>query len=343
MTTSTSPARSDHGPIVRLARFGRSVLVSRELGPFLGLAIVIAIFQVGSGGLFLSPLVLANVVTVAAALAIIGTGVTLLIISGEFDLSVGTMFAFAPVVFGLLWTIVGLPAPIAFGFAMLAAVAVGGLNGLLVLRFKLPSFIATLGSFYALAGINLVLTKGVSIQMPSSLISEVLGGKVLGSVVTMPVIWAGLVVVFFAFVLAKTRFGNWIFATGGRPGVARAMGVPDARVRYSLFVLSSVLAAFAGCLVFARLGTVTGTTGFDYNLLAIVAAVVGGTSLYGATGTVIGTVIGAVLVSSIQPGLLVIGAGGTWYQAVIGSVLVAAVLFNIRFERFRASRIGLHR
>jgi simple sugar transport system permease protein len=309
----------------------------------LGLLLVIAVFQIGSGGLFLSPLVLGNIVTVAAALAIIGTGVTLLIISGEFDLSVGTMFAFAPVILGLLWTVYDVPAPIAFGVAMLGAVAVGALNGLLVLRLKLPSFIATLGTFYALGGISLVLTKGVSIQMPASLMSEALGGKVLGSIVTMPVIWAGIVVVFFTFVLGKTRFGNWVFATGGKRGVARAMGVPDTRVRYSLFILSSILAAFAGCIVFARLTTVTGTTGFDYNLLAIVAAVVGGTSLYGATGTVLGTVIGAVLVSSIQPGLLVIGAGGTWYQAVIGTVLVVAVLFNIRFERFRASRIGLHR
>lgn len=322
---------------------GRSVLVSRELGPLVGLLIVITWFQVGSGGLFLSPLVLGNVVTVAAALAIIGTGVTLLIISGEFDLSVGTMFAFAPVVFGLLWTEHGVPAPVAFGVAILAAAAIGALNGLLVVRLKLPSFIATLGTFYALAGINLVLTLGVSTQMPPSLIREVLGGKVFGSGVTMTIVWAVVIVSFFAFVLGKTRFGNWVFATGGRAGVARAMGVPERRVRYSLFILCSVLAAFAGCIVFARLGTVTGTTGFEYNLLAIVTAVVGGTSLYGATGTVVGTVIGAALVSSIQPGLLVIGAGGTWYQAVIGAVLVIAVLFSIRFERFRAARIGVHR
>lgn len=324
-------------------RLGRSILVSRELGPLLGLLAVVAVFQVGSGGIFLSPLVLANIVTVAAALAIIGTGVTLLIISGEFDLSVGTMFAFAPVIFGLLWTNLAVPAPIALLIAVGCAALVGAINGLLVLRFRLPSFIATLGSFYALAGINLVLTKGVSIQMPTSLIGEILGGKVLGSIVTMPMVWAVVIVLFFTFVLGNTRFGNWVFAAGGKAGVARAMGVPDERVRYSLFILSSVLAALAGCLVFARLGTVTGTTGFDYNLLAIVAAVVGGTSLYGATGTVVGTVIGAMLVSSIQPGLLVIGAGGTWYQAVIGVVLVMAVLFNIRFERFRAARIGLHR
>lgn len=338
---ANAPRASRRSPLIET--FVRPLVVSRELGPLLGLLAVVAVFQVGSRGLFLSPLVVANIVTVAAALAIIGTGVTLLIISGEFDLSVGTMFAFAAVVFGKLWVDLDVPGPVAFAIAMIAAALIGAVNGILVLRLKLPSFIATLGTFYALAGVNLVITKGVSTQMPESLLRDALGGKVGDSGITMLMVWAFVVVTFFAFVLAKTRFGNWIFATGGKAGVARAMGVPDARVRYSLFILSSVLAAFAGCLVFARLGTVTGTTGFDYNLLAIVAAVVGGTSLYGATGTVLGTVIGAFLVSSIQPGLLVIGAGGTWYQAVIGVVLVVAVLFNIRFERFRASRIGVNR
>ncbi len=171
--------------------------------------------------------------------------------------------------------------------------------------------------------------------------TTILAGKIFNTAVTMQLFWTVLIVTFFWFVLGRTRFGNWTFASGGRGDVARSMGVPTRRVKMSLFVLCSALAGFAGCCVFARLTTVSGSFGYDYNLLAIVAVVVGGTSLYGARGTILGTVIGAVLVSSLQPGLIAIGAGGTVYQAITGILLVIAVLFNGRFERFRASRIGV--
>jgi simple sugar transport system permease protein len=223
---------------------------------------------------------------------------------------------------------------------MSVGLAIGAVNAALVVFARIPSFIVTLGMFYGLRGVGLALTGGLSVEIPTIPLTSLLGGKVLGTPITMQVVWAIGVALFFWMVLEWTRYGNWIFATGSMRGAARSLGVPARRVKFSLFVLSSLLAGFAGCCVFSRLGTVTVDFGTDYNLLAIVAVVVGGTSLFGATGTVFGTLIGAVLVSSIQPGLLQMGAGGTWYQAAIGVVLVIAVLFNLRFEGFRLKRLG---
>ena len=329
------------GPIGWAQSLGRRVSVARELGPFIGMVIAVLIFQFGSGGAFLSPIEVTNILTIAAALAIIGAGVTMLIISGEFDLSVGTVFAIVPVWWGILIVNNGYNPQLAFVMAMGLAAGIGLVNGFLTIVFKIPSFIVTLGTFYALQGLVIVMTGGFEIVLPDMPITNVLGANVGGTFLTMETVWTVAIVAIAWFVLEQTRFGNWIFAAGSSRGVARAMGVPERRVKFVLFALCSVLAGFAGCCVAARLLTVGSTFGTDYNLLAIVATVVGGTSLFGGRGTMVGTLIGAILVSSIQPGLIELGAGGTWYQAVVGVVLVIAVLFNIRFEVFRSKRVGM--
>jgi simple sugar transport system permease protein len=327
----------------RLDALGGRLSVSRELGPLVGCLLLLGAFEVASKGAFFSQLQITNVATVAAALSMVGTGATLLLIAGEFDLSVGTTFATVPVTWAILVLNWGLNPAIGFVLAMLVGLGIGAVNATLVVVARIPSFIVTLGMYYALLGIGLAVTGGVSYEIPPDALTGALGGKILGSPVTMQVAWAIGVAAFFWFVLEHTRYGNWIFATGSPGGAARSLGVPTRRVKFSLFLLCSALSGFAGCAVFSRLGTVTVGFGTDYNLLAIVACVVGGTSLFGASGTVAGTLIGAVLVSSIQPGLLQSGMGGTWYQAAIGFVLVVAVLFNIRFEAVRAKRVGVRR
>jgi len=326
---------------MRLLALARRVGVARELGPLIGLVIAVVVFQIGSGGAFLSAIEITNIATIAAALAIIGAGVTMLIISGEFDLSVGTTFAIVPVLWGLLIVDWGFNPQLALIMAMGLGVAVGLINAILTIAFRIPSFIATLGSFFALQGLAIVMTGGFEIVLPDLPITRALGANVAATPVTMETVWAIGIVAILWFVLERTKFGNWVFAAGSGRGVARAMGIPDRRIKVLLFVLCSTLAGFAGCCVASRLLTVGSTFGTDYNLLAIVATVVGGTSLFGGRGTMVGTLIGAILVSSIQPGLLELGAGGTWYQAVVGLVLVIAVLFNIRFEAFRARRVGI--
>jgi simple sugar transport system permease protein len=134
-------------------------------------------------------------------------------------------------------------------------------------------------------------------------------------------------------ILERTGYGNWVSAAGGPPGVARAMGVPAKRVKMTNFVVCSVLAAFAGCAQFASYGAASATDGQDYELLAIVATVIGGTSLFGVTGTLIGTFIGALILALLQTGLLLVGVPGSWYTPVIGAILVLAVILNVRLSK----------
>jgi ribose/xylose/arabinose/galactoside ABC-type transport system permease subunit len=141
-----------------------------------------------------------------------------------------------------------------------------------------------------------------------------------------------------SFVLTRMRYGNWTFATGGKAGPAKAMGVPTARVKRINFVLASFLAGLAGCMQFAYLRGVTQAQGQNYELLAITAAVLGGTSLFGGTGTIWGSVIGALLLASIQIGLVLIGVPGSFYVTFIGIMLVLVVISNVRLGRFGTSQ-----
>lgn len=135
------------------------------------------------------------------------------------------------------------------------------------------------------------------------------------------------------FVLTRTRFGNWTFAAGGGVGQARAMGVPVNRVKRTNFIVCSLLAGIAGCMQFAFLRGVTQSQGSQYELFAITAAVVGGTSLFGGSGSILGSIIGAFVLASLSVGLVLMGAPGSFYVTFIGLVLVAVVIVNVRLRR----------
>ena len=149
----------------------------------------------------------------------------------------------------------------------------------------------------------------------------------------MPVVWLLVIATIFWFVTTRLPYGNWTLATGGNAGPAKAMGVPTVRVKRINFVVSSFLAGLAGCMQFAYLKGVTQAQGDKYELLAITAAVLGGTSLFGGSGTIWGSVLGAVLLASIQIGLVLIGAPGSFYVTFIGIMLVVVVIANTRFGR----------
>ena len=154
----------------------------------------------------------------------------------------------------------------------------------------------------------------------------------------MPLLWMFAIAALVWFVLSRMRYGNWTYATGGKAGPAKAMGVPTARVKRINFMLSSFLAGLAGCMQFAYLRGVTQAQGQNYELLAITAAVLGGTSLFGGTGTIWGSIIGAFLLASIQIGLVLIGVPGSFYVTFIGIMLVLVVISNVRLGRFGTSQ-----
>ncbi len=303
----------------------------RELAVACGLAVIAVVFQLLSHGRFFSADEMSGATNIAAAVGTIGIGVAFLMISGEFDLSVSAVYALAPIIVAEL-TAHGWPGGIAFFAAMTGAAAVGLVNGVITVQFRIPSFIATLGTLFILTGLNFLWTAGYALPLSShAWIFTILGGSLV-SFFAMPFVWMILIGAGFWWVLERTRYGNWSLASGSRNSAARAMGVPVARVKMINFIACSALAGLAGCAQFAQLGVVSSGYGQNYNLLAIVAAVLGGTSLYGITGSVAGTVIGALILGTLETGLVLVGAPSSWYTSFVGVVLVLTVVFNTRFE-----------
>jgi simple sugar transport system permease protein len=320
-------------------KFGRKSIAEaflnvRELAPGLGLLAVMLFFTLQTGN-FWSPQTMTAISTIASTIAIVSIGVTMLMICGEFDLSVGQNFAFTPIVWAILFVTDGINEWLALAVALGFAALVGVVNGFVTTFFGIPSFITTLGMFFVLQGLNNLLISGHQLIMfdPSNAISS-LGGRIGSTPFYMPLVWMFLIAIVFWFVLTRLQYGNWTCATGGKVGPAKAMGVPTAKVKRTNFILSSFFAGLAGCMQFAYLRGVTQGQGQNYELLAITAAVLGGTSLFGGTGTIWGSVIGAFLLATIQIGLVLIGVPGSFYVTFIGVMLVMVVIANVRLGRF---------
>ncbi len=311
-----------------------SILRIRELTPAIGL-IAVALFFTSQTGNFWSPQTMTAISSIAATVGIVSIGVTLLMMSGEFDLSVGQNFAFVPIIWAILFVSNDMNEWLALAIALGIGALVGVVNGLVTTIFRIPSFIATLGMYFVLQGMNNLLISGHQLIMfdPSAAMS-LLGGKIGDTPFFMPLLWLFVIAIIFWFVTTRQAYGNWTLATGGDAGPAKAMGVPTVRVKRINFVVSSFLAGLAGCMQFAYLKGVTQAQGSNYELLAITAAVLGGTSLFGGSGTIWGSVLGAILLSSIQIGLVLIGVPGSFYVTFIGVMLVVVVIANTRIGRF---------
>ena len=333
-SSATAPLR----PGARAKPLLDRLLEVRELPPGIGLVAVVAFFSLQTGN-FWSPQTMTAISTVASTIAIVSVGVTMLMISGEFDLSVGQNFAFTPIVWAILFVSNGVNEWLALVVALACSASVGLVNGLVTTLFGIPSFITTLGMFFVLEGLNNLLISGHQLIMfnPSAAMSA-LGGRIGATPFYMPIIWMGGIAAAFAFALTNLRYGNWTFATGGKVGPAKAMGVPTRMVKRTNFVLCAFFAGLAGCMQFAYIKGVTQGQGQNYELLAITAAVLGGTSLFGGSGTILGSVIGAFLLATIQIGLVLIGVPGSFYVTFIGVMLVIVVIANVRLGRFGSSQ-----
>lgn len=314
----------------RGSSFVRSVLGHREVGVAVALIVVYVVFFFMKRQ-FLSAGTLGDIVTVSAELGAVAVGVSFLMISGEMDLSVGSNFALTGMILAMLVTRAAWNPYLAFVVALAGAAAIGAINGLVTLTARIPSFIATLGAMMFWRGIGLYLTQG----WPISVFADVpllrwLGGARVYSTVHVSAIWWLILAGIFWVVLQKTAYGNWVFATGGKRAAARALGVPDTRVKLVNFVLAGLLAGLAGCLQLGRMGSMSPVWGQDLPLEAIAAAVVGGNSLNGGVGTIFGAMLGALTMASIRIGLVMIGAPAYWYMSFVGFIVVAAVALNVK-------------
>ncbi len=361
-----------HGEVdERLARAGwlTKLLRRPEAGAASGLVATVIIFALLPGAASLYSLEGAmTFLTLSAELSIIATAAALLIIAGEFDLSVGSMIGFAGVVIGLTVRNLGFPLWGGVLSAFAVAVVVGYFNGLIVVRTRLPSFIVTLASLFILRGLTIAVTRAVTgrTQVPYILdgipdpgTASIFNGNVLTGFfqwmadhgwiairsdgvpfvagIPMSIVWAIGVAAVASYVLTQTRFGNWIYASGGDADVARNVGVPVSRVKITLFICTACAATLLATIQVTEAGSADTLRGLLKEFEAIIAAVIGGVLLTGGYGTVVGALFGALIFGLVQMGIFFTGIDTDWFKVFLGIVILIAVLVN---NYIRAKALG---
>jgi erythritol transport system permease protein len=314
---------------------------------FFALIVIIVVFSI------LSPyyLSVANFLTMASHVAIFGilaVGMLLVILNGGIDLSVGSTLGLAGVVAGFLmqgvtltWlgVVVYPPVWVVAVLACMLGAAVGLINGVLIARFKVPAFVATLGVMYMARGLALLMTSGLTYNN--------LGGKPeLGNTgfdalgfnrlfgVPTGVVVLVVIALIGSIVLNRTAFGRWLYASGGNERAAELSGVPVKTVQISVYVLSGICAAIAGLILSSQLTSAGPTAGTTYELTAIAAVVIGGAALTGGRGNIRGTLLGAFVIGFLSDGLVIIGISSYWQTVFTGAVIVLAVLLNaVQYRR----------
>ena len=308
------------------------MLRARQFGTVIGLAVLCVVLWVLTPH-FLTVSNLLNIAQQTSINAIVAAGMTFVIISGGIDLSVGSIVALAGVALGAMLQ-TGYPLPVALAAALAAGTACGMLNGALVSVGGLPPFIATLGMMSAARGIALVFTEG----RPISGFDDGFRTLATGSIgfVPAPVVVMILVYVVAHLVLTRTTFGRYVYAIGGNEEATRLSGVAVRFHKTLIYGTSGLVSAVAAIVLTARLNSAQPIAGTMYELDAIAATVIGGTSLMGGQGTLAGTLVGALIMGVLRNGLNLLGVSSFLQQIVIGVVIVSAVLVDTFLKRHKA-------
>ena len=311
-----------------------------ELGALLGAFVIFTLFwSVDTTGNFAGIGGTAGWTDIAAPIGIIAVFVSLLMIGGEFDLSTGVMVGTAGLLAGVLVTEYEMNMWVAIPIVMLFAALVGLVNGLIVIKTGLPSFIVTLATFFVLRGANLAITKEITGTVRVAGIEQAAGFDsahalfasriMIGtSSFQISILWWIGVTILATWLLTRTRFGNWIFASGGDKNAARNAGVPVDRTKVALFMMTSMASAFVGIMFVLRLQGMQAGQGIGMEFFYIIAAAVGGTLLMGGAGSAIGASIGASIMGIADIGIPYALWDQDWRWTFIGVILLAAVLVN---------------
>jgi len=331
-----------------------------ELGALAGLVLVTIFFLSTADASMFTLAGIMNILSPASQLGILAIAAALLMIGGEFDLSIGSMVAFTGLVFGGFITLSGWPLLVAIAATFVVAAVLGGINGQMVIRTRLPSFIVTLAFLFILRGLSLVGLKwatggstqmrGIGDQAGEGLIRELFSGVAFEGVfswlaahdviakfpngtptvtgVPISIVWFILFALAATWLLLRTRAGNWIFAAGGDANAARNSGVPVDRVKTALFMLTAAAAALVAILTVLDAGSTDARRGFQKEFEAIIAAVIGGCLLTGGYGSAIGAFFGAIIFGMVSIGLTYTRFDSDWFQVFLGAMLLLAVLFN---------------
>ncbi len=347
----------------------RRMMIRPELGAITGTILVFVYFFLVARdtGMF-GPEGIMNWSTVSAQFMILAVGACLLMIAGEFDLSIGSMIGFSGIIIALLSVSLGWPVWAAIIAAFMLSLMIGAANGYLVIKTGLPSFIVTLASLYILRGLTIFIAisttrktiiGGVKEAAEGDWLAPLFGGKVLTGLFTwladvgvlakftagtragqpvidgvpMLMVWAIGLVIFGHILLTRTQFGNWIFAAGGDAQAARYVGVPVARVKILMFVFTAFTATvFATCQVM-EFGSAAADRGLLKEFEAIISVVIGGALLTGGYGSVIGAALGALIFGVVQQGLFFAGVESSLFRVFLGVILLLAVVLNTYIRR----------
>jgi simple sugar transport system permease protein len=345
--TAPPPVPSEPSNRVTLGLSNR-LLARPEVGALVA-AVVIFIYFLATAPAFRSAESFFTVLYQSSTIGIVAVGVGMLMIGGEFDLSAGVITTTAGLVNSMLCWQYGMNLWIGAIVSLVFCLFIGFVNGYLVMRTGVPSFLITLGTFFVLQGANLGVTKFVTGSVSSTDISKIDGFDSLGKIfassfkvgpvtVWITVIWWVLFIAISAWILQRTRIGNWIFAVGGNPSSARAVGVPVVRTKIGLFMTVSFLGWFIGMHTLYRFNTLQAGNGVGNEFLYIIAAVVGGTLLTGGYGNAIGVAIGAFIFGMTSLGIVYAGLDPNWFKAFLGVMLLLAVMVNLYVKKMSTAR-----
>jgi ribose/xylose/arabinose/galactoside ABC-type transport system permease subunit len=303
-----------------------------EVGVIAALLILVAFFYLIQPA-FLSERNVRAILQVVSFVGIIAIGQTMLLVCGEFDLSVGSVAGLSAVVSAKLMTTLGLPVPIAVLGGLATGAFIGLINGLVVVRFRIPAFIQTLGMLFIGQGLIQVVTNGAPVYPLPMSVSDI-GMQTLVFGLGWSFVFFIVAAVIADFVLRRTVLGRNMYATGGNPEVARLVGIDTDLYKIGAFIAIGMLAAIAGMFVMADLASGTTSIGSGWELTVIAGVVVGGVSLFGGAGTMAGGIIGVLLLQVVSSGLVVIGVSSNWQQIAVGVIMVLAVGLDIARRRY---------
>ena len=315
----------------------KSIKLGRESGIVVALVMMIIVFSL-IDPIYLSSNNIVDIVKQSTINGLLGIGITLAIITGGIDLSIGSTFAIVIVSVGKL-LVSGVNPFLAFAVGIILGFSLGIVNGILVAKVKLQPFIATLGTMSIYRGVAYIITGGWPVLDIPENFRKALDGDIFG-VIPSSVVLLFVVGIIIWIILKYTRFGNYIYALGSNEEATKLSGVNVDFNKMMAYAICGVGAALAGMVLLARLGTGEPTAGQGYELNAIAAAAVGGTSLMGGKGTMLGTILGTILLSALRVGLIVVGVDSFWQYIATGIIIVIAACFEIIQNKISSIKVS---
>lgn len=257
----------------------------------------------------------------------IALAMTLVIITGGIDLSVGSTVAFSGTICVGLIINLGLSIPVAIAICLALGLAIGAFNGVIITKFKLPPFIVTLGTMNIVRGAAYIYTGGSSMRIRNDAFNNIGTYRIFG-IIPIPIVYMVILIIIFSILLSKIKFGTYVYAIGGNREATRFSGINIEKTELIVYILSGIMAAFAGIVLAAKMYSAQPSVGQGYEMDAIAASVLGGVSMSGGVGNISGTVIGAVVIGIVSNGLNLLGISSFWQLVVMGIIILIAVIID---------------